>query len=61
MCNRSLGKRMRLLKHLDKCIQNQVEDLPSKPIIKTLSCSYCDYKSNSSQDLEKHLWDHVYT
>ncbi|XP_050436001.1 uncharacterized protein LOC126842852 [Adelges cooleyi] len=57
VCNRSFGKRTKLLKHLDKCVENHQEiECIDNPCDATLSCDYSDANINSLQELEDKLW-----
>lgn len=57
VCNRFLGKRSKLLKHLDNCTVNQVED--ETKTTENLSCDYCNENISTVEHLEKHLWKHA--
>lgn len=60
MCERVLGRRTKVLKHLDKCTGTQQdEETPSGVSPEILRCNYCNAEIQSLTHLEKHLWDHV--
>lgn len=60
ICDRMLGKRTQLLKHLDKCIDTHLREKNSKPKeIRPFKCDFCDEEIPSVSHLEKHIWDHV--
>lgn len=59
VCDRVLGKRSKLLKHLDKCAESHpVEVTESGSSIGKLSCNYCNDDIKSLSHLETHLWEH---
>jgi len=61
VCNRSLTKRAKPLKHLEACINKKME-LPVtivSPPPKRLLCVFCDETFDSLIEFEKHIWSHA--
>lgn len=63
MCDKELTKRTNLFKHLQKCVNNSLEEeTTSGPsAVEKFACNYCDTEISSLSHLEKHLWEHVPT
>lgn len=60
LCNRYLNKRIKLLKHVDQCINRLArEKAVDPPPTKHFTCDICHNNFNSSSDLEKHFYNHV--
>jgi len=61
MCNHNLQRRTSLLKHLDNCKGNKLENnLSSSSTVENLICELCNSADfHTLKELENHLWNHV--
>ncbi|XP_050533077.1 uncharacterized protein LOC126901011 isoform X5 [Daktulosphaira vitifoliae] len=60
VCNRTFGKRLKLLKHLDRCVESHLEiESSNNPCDEMLACDYSDSEINSLPELEEKLWSLV--